>query len=254
VSDAGGPPDPAAIGAVRRRHGPSPAAPSACGHHPTRPPQKRHAMFPQLITLRTRRHQAVRRPDPVPRSRPGGARLRALLAGIALLAALGCVALASPAAHAAPHASLVSDINPTGYSYPQELTDGGGTLFFTADDGTHRLRRGRRMARDVAPRGDADRNTGRARRRARARLEPQATHGRSRDRATRDHHGTGKRARRAPATHHHQRSARQLGQVGRRRRARTWRCSRSRSCTAQAAPPLRSRSAPSRPRSPSRSS
>ena len=32
---------------------------------------------------------------------------------------------------------LVADINPAGGSFPQELTDVNGTLFFTANDGSH---------------------------------------------------------------------------------------------------------------------
>ena len=50
---------------------------------------------------------------------------------IAALTALACVALAAPAAHAAPGAALVRVAG----SSPVQLTNVNGTLFFTADDG-----------------------------------------------------------------------------------------------------------------------
>jgi ELWxxDGT repeat protein len=73
------------------------------------------------------------------------------LAAIALLAA-------TPSASASG-ASLVRDINPGDGSFPVDTTNVGGTLFFTADDGTHghELWRsdgtaaGTRLVRDIKP-------------------------------------------------------------------------------------------------------
>ena len=62
---------------------------------------------------------------------------RATISGsLAATAAFGLAAAAQPADAAGFDAALVKDINPgPGSSGPYRLTDVGGTLFFTADDG-----------------------------------------------------------------------------------------------------------------------
>ena len=62
----------------------------------------------------------------------------AAFCGLALSAVLiGIAAQPGSARAASVTAAPVKDINPAGSSGPLSLTDVGGTLFFTADDGTH---------------------------------------------------------------------------------------------------------------------
>jgi ELWxxDGT repeat protein len=58
------------------------------------------------------------------------------LAAATVVLPLGLLVLAALAL-ASSGPKLARDINPSGSSYPDYLTNVGGTLFFAADDGTH---------------------------------------------------------------------------------------------------------------------
>src|SRR5215207_6784822 len=73
------------------------------------------------------------------RSLTGHGAMRGRRLGVAIIAAIACLALGTPAANAAPGAALVRDINTSGDSSPEQLVDVDGTLYFTADDGINGL-------------------------------------------------------------------------------------------------------------------